>query len=79
VFIFIYIGHLNQILSLRNCKEDVGNMVHSVIKKFAERGFQSLAVARQVCLLLFKYPLVICFADFSSADISGITCFAGSS
>jgi len=51
----IFIGHLNQILSLCNCKEDVRNRVHSVIGKFAERGLRSLAVARQVCLLLFKY------------------------
>ncbi|KAL7183085.1 hypothetical protein ACSBR1_041711 [Camellia fascicularis] len=43
-------GAPEQILALCNCKEDVRKKVHSVIEKFAERGFRSLAVARQEVL-----------------------------
>ncbi|XP_042399930.1 plasma membrane ATPase-like [Zingiber officinale] len=40
-------GAPEQILSLCNCKEVVKNKVQAVIDKYAERGLQSLAVARQ--------------------------------
>ncbi|RYR25553.1 hypothetical protein Ahy_B02g059357 [Arachis hypogaea] len=35
-----------QIITLCNCKEDVGKKVHAMIDKFTERGLQSLGVAR---------------------------------
>ncbi|KAL6907403.1 hypothetical protein ACP4OV_002442 [Aristida adscensionis] len=40
-------GAPEQILALCQCREDVRNMVHIVIDKYAERGLRSLAVARQ--------------------------------
>lgn len=41
-----------QILTLCNCKVDVKKRAHAVIDKFAERGLRSLAVARQVIIML---------------------------
>ncbi|KAL6847557.1 hypothetical protein ACP4OV_022583 [Aristida adscensionis] len=40
-------GAPEQILALCKCREDVKNMVHTVIDKYADRGLRSLAVARQ--------------------------------
>ncbi|KAL5679103.1 hypothetical protein ACJX0J_005488, partial [Zea mays] len=40
-------GAPEQILALCNCGDDVCNLVHTVIDKYAERGLRSLAVARQ--------------------------------
>ena len=36
-----------KILELCNCGDNVRNLVHTVIDKYAERGLRSLAVARQ--------------------------------
>ncbi|KAG2543803.1 plasma membrane ATPase-like isoform X2 [Panicum virgatum] len=41
-------GAPEQILELCNCGDNVRNLVHTVIDKYAERGLRSLAVARQV-------------------------------
>ncbi|KAG2551761.1 plasma membrane ATPase-like [Panicum virgatum] len=41
-------GAPEQILDLCNCGDNVRNLVHTVIDKYAERGLRSLAVARQV-------------------------------
>ncbi|PUZ43022.1 hypothetical protein GQ55_9G628800 [Panicum hallii var. hallii] len=41
-------GAPEQILDLCNCGNNVRNLVHTVIDKYAERGLRSLAVARQV-------------------------------
>ncbi|KAK3123079.1 hypothetical protein QOZ80_8AG0623530 [Eleusine coracana subsp. coracana] len=40
-------GAPEQILELCKCGQDVKNMVHAVIDKYAERGLRSLAIARQ--------------------------------
>lgn len=48
IIYLIFLFHLNQILTLCNCKEDLRKKVFSVIDKFAERGLRSLGVARQV-------------------------------
>ncbi|CAD6342429.1 unnamed protein product, partial [Miscanthus lutarioriparius] len=40
-------GAPEQILALCNCGDNVKNLVHTVIDKYAERGLRSLAVARQ--------------------------------
>ncbi|CAN6290804.1 unnamed protein product [Urochloa humidicola] len=40
-------GAPEQILDLCNCGDNVRNLVHTVIDKYAERGLRSLAVARQ--------------------------------
>ncbi|CAL4912383.1 unnamed protein product [Urochloa decumbens] len=40
-------GAPEQILDLCNCGNNVRNLVHTVIDKYAERGLRSLAVARQ--------------------------------
>lgn len=45
-------------MNLCNCNEDIRNKVHSVIDKFAERGLRSLAVARQVSLLVLGSSVV---------------------
>ncbi|KAG8374678.1 hypothetical protein BUALT_Bualt10G0020900 [Buddleja alternifolia] len=40
-------GAPEQILNMARNKAEIGNKVHSIIDKFAERGLRSLAVARQ--------------------------------
>jgi len=45
-------------LALCICGDNVKNLVHTVIDKYAERGLRSLAVARQACLLLELHPFL---------------------
>jgi hypothetical protein len=61
-----------QILALCNCGDDVCNLVHTVIDKYAERGLRSLAVARQVWFCSRWYLKKI---FFHSQTPNALSCF----
>nr|XP_025635895.1 plasma membrane ATPase-like [Arachis hypogaea] len=55
-----------EIITLCNCKEDVGKKVHAMIDKFTERGLQSLGVARFILSKCISANQLTMFANIDT-------------